>query len=480
MDYTQLRACLSKCFSYIVAKTQGDKPMRSIIFAILLITSFSVLNAAMAWDWAVQTYCSSIAVNGMAIDKQDNVYLATKFFGDFKYDGKTLSPVGGEDILILKYNSSGKLLWALPAGGEDTDNALAIAISPSGGIYAAGNFVQTASFGSISKQSVGDYHHDIFVAKISDAGAWEWVKTFGNEESETVFGLQVDSRNNIYLAGNFTNSLQMDKVELSTSEEFPAFFLARLNSKGNTDWAVPIKLVSDGYINKLVLNHQEQPAIAGNFDIEMFIDTELILISNGDWDGFVCQFDDKGYALWAKTFGGESTDSVNDMVCDKDGNLYITGNFNQTITLDKEHYSGDYANIMVAKISPAGNWLWSNACGGDYGNYSVAITLKPNGNVVMGGNFNNSMIMDDIVINDSGDDGLFVAETDKDGVWKHLLGAPASAEESVRHMVTDSKGEVIVVGDFTATLPIAGATLESSAEGYYDKELFVAKIKTVK
>lgn len=450
--------------------------MRSIIFVLLLAISFSVLHAGLSWDWAVQTNCSSIAVNGMAIDKKDNVYLAAKFFDDFKYDDKILSPVGGEDILILKYNNSGKLLWALSAGGEDTDNALAIAVSPSGGIYAAGNFVKTATFGKISKQSSGEDYHDIFVAKISEAGAWEWVKTFGNEESETVFGLQVDSKENIYLAGNFTNSLQMDSVELSTSYDAPAFFLAKLKSNGKTDWAIPIKLVSDGYINKLVLNHKEQPAIAGNFDVEMFIDTELIMLSNGDWDGFVCQFDNKGYALWAKTFGDDSTDSVNDMVCDKEGNLYITGNFNHMITLDKELYSGDYANIMVAKISPAGNWVWSNACGGDYGNYSVALTLKPNGNVLMGGNFSTSMIMGDVEITDTGDDGLFIAETNKDGVWQTLLGAAADDIESVRHMVTDSKGDVIVVGDFTNTLSIAGLTLKTSSEGYYDKELFLAKI----
>ena len=453
--------------------------MKTTLIFLLLVVSLGMLSAGMAWDWAVQTNCSSIAVNGMVIDKYDNVYLATSYYADFNYNDTVLTPVD-EDILILKYDSTGKLLWALPAGGKYGDRALAIAISPAGGIYVAGDFITAADFGKLKIQSTDETNHDIFVAKVSEAGAWEWVNPYGSPNEETVFSLAVDSKNNIYLAGSFSEELSMGKSNLSSYHEVPAFFLARLKGQGDVDWAVPIKLVSYGYINKLVLNNKEQPVIAGNFDIEADVDTEIIMMSNGDWDGFVCQYDQNGAALWAKYFGGSDTDSVNDMICDKAGNLYITGNFNNTITLDKELISVGDADIMVAKLSPQGKWLWSASCGGEYGDYSVALTLKPDGNVLVGGNFYESMSMLDREIVDEGEGGLFIAEADKNGSWLSLLSAAGDGSESTRNMVTDSNGNVIVIGEYDYTLNIGSAELVTEGNGYADKTLFLTKLKTVK
>ena len=454
--------------------------MKQMMILVILTFVAISLSAGLAWDWAVQTNCSSIAVNGMVIDKKDNVYLVAKFWDDFQIGEQAISPVGGEDILILKYDNTGKLLWALPAGGEDTDNGLAIAISPSGGIYAAGNFVSEASFGSFTVSSEDTYNHDIFVAKVSEAGKWEWVKSYGSMNEETVFSLAVDSKKSIYLAGNFSSNISFGESELTTDYEVPAFFLARMKSNGEPDWAVPIRLVSDGYINKLVLNNKEQPAIAGNFDTEMDVDNEIILMSNGGWDGFVIQFDQTGYALWAKYFGDDETDSVNDMVSDKQGNLYITGNFSGIMDMGKDITADGLTDIFIAKIAPGGNWVWANSCGGESAQYSVAISLGANGKVVAGGNFAESMsIGDKHTVNDA-DDGLFVAEADADGNWLGLYGATGSDMESVRNLVCDSKGNIIAVGDFVIDLQIGNASLETSSEAYYDKSLFLSRMKNTK
>ena len=49
------------------------------------------------------------------------------------------------------------------------------------------------------------------------------------------------------------------------------------------------------------------------------------LTSNGDYDAFLAKYDSFGNYLWAVSIGGENSEKANSVAVDDDGNVYLTG-----------------------------------------------------------------------------------------------------------------------------------------------------------
>jgi hypothetical protein len=75
---------------------------------------------------------------------------------------------GGDDILIIKLNSSGNIQWSRAIGGTNGDYALSIQQTSDGGYIVAG---WTTSFGA------GNY--DILIIKLDSSGNIQWSRAIG-------------------------------------------------------------------------------------------------------------------------------------------------------------------------------------------------------------------------------------------------------------------------------------------------------------
>jgi len=84
----------------------------------------------------------------VTVDGVGNAYVTGNFESIVDFDPGpgtfNLTSVGGSDIFVAKYSSSGALVWARRAGGATpgfaTDNARDVAIDGAGNIYIAGSF----------------------------------------------------------------------------------------------------------------------------------------------------------------------------------------------------------------------------------------------------------------------------------------------------------------------------------------------------
>ena len=123
--------------------------------------------------WAVST------------DSVDNVYVMgqTDSFGE-----------GDEDFVLLKYNSTGDLMWNRSWGGIDRDRAMGMTCDSNDNILVIG---WTRSFGKIN--------NDIFLVKYNSLGSKLWNFTWDGGDNDSGRGIVLDSSENIYLMGN-TNS----------------------------------------------------------------------------------------------------------------------------------------------------------------------------------------------------------------------------------------------------------------------------------
>jgi len=82
--------------------------------------------------------------NAIAVDASGNVFVTGSFSTIVDFDPGpgifNLTPIGNEDIFILKLNSLGNFVWAKNAGSTSTDAGKGITLDGSGNIYVPGHF----------------------------------------------------------------------------------------------------------------------------------------------------------------------------------------------------------------------------------------------------------------------------------------------------------------------------------------------------
>ena len=101
---------------------------------------------------------------------------------------------GNTDLLLAKFSSSGTVQWQKTLGGSGYEEGWSVAVAPDGSVYVCGH---TSSAGS------GSY--DLLLAKFSSSGTVQWQKTLGGSNVEITPGVAVAPDGSVYVCGQ-TNS----------------------------------------------------------------------------------------------------------------------------------------------------------------------------------------------------------------------------------------------------------------------------------
>lgn len=116
-------------------------------------------------------------------------------------------------MFVAKLNSFGSGRRRRAAGGDGYDSGESLVLDPVGNVLVAGHFVGTAAFGSLTLMSAGE--EDVFVARLSNAGAWQWVVRSGGVNANYAEGLGRDATGNLYLSGNFRAATDIGGVAIA-------------------------------------------------------------------------------------------------------------------------------------------------------------------------------------------------------------------------------------------------------------------------
>jgi hypothetical protein len=180
--------------------------------------------------------------------------------GGYAVTGETSSfGAGGFDSFIAKFTSTGSLSWSKTWGGTGTDIGYSIIQSSDGGYAVTG---YTTSFG------VGGGTEDMMIIKYDSSGNMSWSKTWGGagyEEGHALVqtsdgGYAISGRENSWGAGNY----DMILVKFNSSGTFS---WSRLWGDAAGDRAETIVETSDGGL--VLANHASAIGMAGSYDIAM-------------------------------------------------------------------------------------------------------------------------------------------------------------------------------------------------------------------
>ncbi len=128
---------------------------------------------------------------GVSVDSAGNVYVTGYSKGAF--DAKTHS--GKEDMFLIKYDSSGNKQWSKLVGTSGDDRGHGVSVDASGNVYVTG--LSEGAFDGKTNQG-GD---DMFLIKYDSSGVKQWSKLVGTSDDDLGYGVGVDSAGNVYVTG---------------------------------------------------------------------------------------------------------------------------------------------------------------------------------------------------------------------------------------------------------------------------------------
>jgi hypothetical protein len=326
----------------------------------------------------------------ITVDAFGNLYTTGVFFGtvdlDPGIDTSNFTSISS-DFFISKLDQAGNFQWAKTWSWTNAGQAISILADSAGYIYATGIFLGTSDFDpgidTSNLTSAGMY--DIFILKLDSAGNFQWAKSTGGTNNDQGKFISMDDQGNLYVTGFFIGTSDFDPgtgVFNLTSAGAWDIFIIKLNNNGNLIWAKNIGGNSQDNANTIKVDNNGNIYTTGSFySVVDFnpgagIDT---LVSFGQNDIFISKLDSLGNFQWAKSVGGIEVDQPSSSSLDDQGNIYITGQFRNTVDFDPDTGTTNFtsfgnSDIFILKLGP---------CINSYSTINQAVCdslLSPSGN----------------------------------------------------------------------------------------------------
>ena len=305
----------------------------------------------------------------IALDSAGNYYLAGGFTGTNTFGATNLVSRGYSDVLLLKYDPDGNLLWAQATGGSEPDGAAALALDATNNVYLLANIRSTnVAFGSFVFSVYGtNTCQNLVVAKYDPAGHVIWARQGGGTSIDAATDIASDKTGNCYITGNASSTnLFFGSIVLTNNYNplpLTAIYVAKLNRSGNFVWADAAQGDNNVASLGIALNQFGDCYIAGYFQSTNLVFQPAwigsVTLTNTEsgfttWaDAFVVKFDTYGQLLRVVQPRGPNDQRVYSIAVDSAGNACITGWTQGTnVLFGSFATTNTYLDMFVAKIDP--------------------------------------------------------------------------------------------------------------------------------
>lgn len=309
---------------------------------------------------------ASDSANAVAVDGAGNVYLAGSTLGVLPGTGN--SSAGGEDLILLKYDSSGVLLWSRQFVSVGSDVARGVAVDAGGNVYLAGSTFGTLP--GVGNSNAGG--EDLFLVKYDGTGALLWTRQLGSVGADRAFAVAVGSSGEIFVAGSTLGALPGNS-NVGGSDHFLIAFAADgsrlwIRQFGTVAFDAAQTLATDG-VGGIYLGGVTSGSFDGN-------------VNAGGSDLMVAKYDRSGARLWSRQLGSVGSDAVLGLGAEGQGGAYLTGSTSGG--LDGNLSSGG-EDLVVVKYDGLGNKQWSRQFGTAGTEQGRAVAVDRGGNAFVAG-----------------------------------------------------------------------------------------------
>lgn len=395
--------------------------------------------------------------------------------------GSTVLPGNNQDIVLMKLDTSGNVLWKNiyngPASGADA--ALAMTMDATGNIYITGYAKFSASA------------TDIVTIKYDPTGTILWSVNYSyvTDQYEQGNSIVVDGSGNVYVAG------QSDPD--ATTNASDDYVILKYNASGVQQWVQRTNGTGNGIDrpSKIVLDPSGNPVVTGRSDNLVNYDyltvkynaatgaplwsirfdrthndwaTDLVInptngniyvtgrSKNADFDYATVCYNSAGVQQWSTIYdNGIGDNRATNIGIDTAGNVYVTGQSDVGTT-------GINYDIVTLKYNSSGTQQWIKTYSGSALNDDVPMAMFVNGS---GSVFVTGMTDTDATANVSNNYVTLKYNTAGTPQWTQTYTNSATSNDIPRGIVEDASGNVIVTGASEVIPQRNAVTLKYSSTG---------------
>ena len=449
---------------YVIAFDEAGNSSQSPTFTIpksdLCISSSSSSSSSSQSYFAVSFGgTSGDQGQGIAVDSSGNSYITGNFQDTVDFGEGDVTSAGNNDIFVLKLNSSGTLQWVNTYAGSLNDQGLNIAVDSSGNSYITGYFQGTVDFGGGNVTSAGN--NDIFVLKLNSSGTFQWVQTYGGSENDSVYDLTIDSSNNIIVAGIFRGTVNFGSGNIVSSGGIDAFVL-KLNSSGTFQWVQTYGGTSSEFAYSVDVDSSDNLYISGEYSNTVDFGGGAETAEAGHCDIFILKLNSSGTFQWVETLGSFGNDRALHITADSSGNSYTTGEFTSTTNFGGGNVANNGGfDIFVLKLNSSGTFQWVQTYGGTSNDRGQNIQLDSSNNPIIVGQFQETTDFGSGNITSSGSTDIFVLKLNSSGTFQWVQTYGDSTGDSGTGVAVDSSDNILISGYFQGTVDFGGGDVTS-------------------
>lgn len=236
------------------------------------------------WLWAINAPGADFgSALGLCLSETGYAYVSGSFMGSVQFGGTNLTSAGSKDIFIAKSDNQGNWLWAKQAGATGEDYGYGVATDQDSHVLLTGVFQEYAIFAQIPLAGNGSYEG--YVAKTDSLGNWLWAQSMGGSGLDCGYGVCLDDDANCFVTGFYSGSAEFGDVTLTSLGGWDVY-IAKLSSNGVWNWVKPAGGPNSDCSWDIVQDRNAKTYIAGYYQGSFGFDG-LALNGAGGNDAFV-------------------------------------------------------------------------------------------------------------------------------------------------------------------------------------------------
>lgn len=327
----------------------------------------------------------------VAVDASGNVYVLGTSYG-----GSSL----GLDMVVLKYSSSGSLIWDYRFTGPDglDDEAFKMILDASANIYVCGTSSSNAS------------QKDFAVFKLNSSGVSQWSKRYSHSNFDDYpVDLAIDVSGNVLVTG-YT----------SVAGNGQDFLTVKYSSSGVQQWVFPFNVGGDEVGLSIGVDASGNSYIGGY--------TNAYGTGN---DCFVYSLNSTGGFRWFQRYTGpgNNDDKVNCITVNTSGDVFASGYSTQGANL---------SDVFIAEYNSSGVQQWLNTLNVGGSEVIYSISKDASSNLYIAGKTNAYGTGDDYLTMSYDPSGAFR--------WMTSYNYSGSQNDIAYKVIPDNSGNILVTG----------------------------------
>ena len=174
-------------------------------------------------NWAKKAGSSSEdQASAVTCDAQGNTYMVGYYGAEATFGANTLAFTGWNDLFVAKYDNTGNVLWARSAGGGKLDVANAVTLDNDGNVYIAGLFENYAVFNGTA---ITDSDRGIYLASYDAIGNFRFVQPAGGVQTDAALAITVHNKK-AYIAGYYLFTCYFGNIGVQMADNNDLFIAA--------------------------------------------------------------------------------------------------------------------------------------------------------------------------------------------------------------------------------------------------------------